>query len=41
MAETKAPLPVRTPGSNGTSVGGERQPVPQAQPVPVKTPTAK
>ncbi len=32
MAE-KTPLPVRNPGSNGTSVGGERQPVPQAKPV--------
>lgn len=28
-------LPKRVPGENGTSVGGERQPVPQAQPKPV------
>jgi len=38
MSETKPPLPTRTPGSNGTLVGGERQPVPQAQPVRAKTP---
>lgn len=37
MADKPA-LPVREPGKNGPLVGGERMPVPHAEPKPVPKP---
>lgn len=37
---TDSGLPIRDPGENGELVGGERQPVPQAEPVPDEQPPA-
>jgi len=36
MADTKEPLPQRDPGTNGYPVGGDRMPVPHAEPKPSK-----
>jgi hypothetical protein len=38
---SKPLLPKRVPGQNGTNVGGEKQPVPQAQPKTVAKPKGK